>query len=231
MKMRFQLFLFFLILLPNLGFAQEFHFGMKAGVPLMTSFEGYSLSSPIRRYTVGASAELRFGAHFGIEVDVLYKRIGYSASFYCGLRCQPQVISMNPEIIVQHIADLADAAANSWEFPIMAKYSLPGSLHPFFAGGFLVRHVGLASGGYLSEDLRFGSGVLGGPITTTTDISSSALPNRIFPGVVVSTGFEMGRKHFRVLPEFRYTRWFQNDIWGLASFTSNQTEILVGFLF
>ncbi len=228
---RLRLFFFFLILLPNFGFAQKFHIGVKAGVPLMSSFEDDIVSSPIRRYTVGASAELRFGAHFGIEVDGLYKRIGYSATFICGLRCHPQIISLNPPVIVQHISDSVDAAANSWEFPIMAKYSLPVSLHPFFAGGFSVRHISLASGGYLSTDDKFGAGVPGGPIRTTTDQSSSKLPNRIHSGVVVSGGFEIGPKHFHVLPEFRYTRWFQNDAWGLASFTSNQAEILVGFLF
>ena len=229
--MRFKLLLFFLTLLPNLGFAQEFHFGMKAGVPLTSSFEGYYVSSPIRRYTVGASAELRFGAHFRIEVDGIYKRIGYSATFDCGLRCQPYVISY-PDIFGWHISDSVDVAANSWEFPIMAKYSFPGFVHPFVAGGFSVRHVGVASGSYQSTDERFGPGVPGGPITTITDQTSSRLPNSVYSGVVVYAGFEIGRKHFRVLPEFRYTHWFQNDTsWGLASFTSNQAEILVGFLF
>jgi hypothetical protein len=229
--MRCSFILLALTLLPNFGSAQQFHFGVKTGVPLIASFEGFSVSSPIRRYTAGASAELRFNAHFGIEVDGLYKRIGYNAAIICGLRCQPQVISVNPEIAVLHISDGVDAAASSWEFPIMAKYSLPVSLHPFWAGGFSVRHVGFASGGYLSKDLEFGSGVPGGPITTTTDQSSSRLPGRINSGVVASAGVELGRKHFRVLPEFRYTRWFQSDTWGLASFTSNQAEVLVGFVF
>lgn len=224
--------LLLLILVPNSGFAHEFHFGAKAGVPLMSSFEGFSVSSPIHPYTVGASAELRFGAHFGIEVDGLYKRIGYSATLICGLRCTPQIISMNPEVITQHISDSVDAAANSWEFPVMAKYSIPVSLHPFLAGGFSVRHVGLASGSFLSTDLRFGSGVPGGSITTATDQSSSRLPNRILPGIVASIGFEIRQRHFSVLPEFRYTGWFPKDTqWGLANFKSNQAEILVGILY
>ena len=220
-----------LILFPNLGFAQEFHFGVKAGVPLTSSFEGSSVSSPIRRYTIGASAELRFRAHFELEVDGLYKRIGYRATFDCGLRCQPEVISTNPEVIVDHLSDSVDAAAHSWEFPIMAKYLFPASVHLFQAGGFSVRHVGLASGSYLSKDLRFGAGVPGGPIVTTTDRTRSELPDKTSYGFVISTGFEFGRMHFRVLPEFRYTHWFQTDNWGLADFRSNQAEFLVGFLF
>ncbi len=113
----------------------------------------------------------------------------------------------------------------------MAKYSLPVSLHPFLTGGFSVRHVGLASGRYLSTAEKFGSGVPGGPITTTTDQTRSLLPNRTHSGIVVSAGFEIRRKHFRVLPEFRCTGWSHADTWGLASFTSMQAEMLVGFLF
>jgi len=226
--------LLLLVVLPTLGFAQEFHVGLKAGVPLTSSFDTKRaplVSSPIRRYTLGASAELRFGAHFGIEVDVLYKRIGYSATSFCGLRCQPQVISQNPEIITMHISDAVDAKANSWEFPILAKYRLPGTIHPYFAGGFAARRVKLASGRCLSTDERIGSGVPGGFTVTTEIPCRSRLPDRSFAGIAVSTGLEMGREHFRVLPEFRYTRWFQNDSWGIARFASNQAEFLLGFLF
>jgi hypothetical protein len=68
------------------GSAQNFRFGLKAGVPVTMYFEtGESPvrggvvrhSSATRRYTFGPSLEWRPTPRFGLAFDALYKRVGY----------------------------------------------------------------------------------------------------------------------------------------------------------
>ena len=67
-------------------FAQGLHFGVKAGVPITAYFDtgqtgdrngSSEYSAATRRYTVGVSAEWRLNRSFGLELDALYKRMGY----------------------------------------------------------------------------------------------------------------------------------------------------------
>jgi len=222
------------------SFPQEFHFGVKGGVPLTASFETERVTSRIRPYTVGAAAELRFQNHFGVEVDVLYKRVGYAATAHCGLRCQPLVISLNPSIARVHRSDTVEVKGNSWEIPVLVRYTLPWTMRPFLSGGITARHLRLASLRCIDTDFSFGSGVPGGGITESREVPCGAtLPSRNFAGLVVSAGIEIGNSRLRVVPEFRYVHWFQNGPWDQAiarvdvrpRFRSNQADFLLGLMF
>jgi hypothetical protein len=61
----------------------------------------------------------------------------------------------------------------------------------------------------------------------------SELRKRFYPGLAAAAGLELRAGRFRVLPEFRYTRWTANisPPGGLLRFASNQVEFLAGVLF
>jgi hypothetical protein len=227
--------------IPSLAYAQEIAFGLRAGVPFTVSVEednrNPTVSSPIRRYTVGLGGEMRFSNRLAFSVDGLYKRVGYYGTYACGLRCQPQVLSISPSIVRSHISDTVHAAGNSWEFPLLAKF-LFGV--PAVGGGVSIRRISSASLHCLSRDSTFGSGVPGGPVTATTEQPCvSDLPSRWFAGLVASGGLELGHHRLRVIPELRYTRWLGTDPWDdvvlfpsqSPRFAANQVEILLGFMF
>src|SRR5512135_1744881 len=121
-----------LLVLSAPGFAQSFLFGVKAGVPITQYFESgrYDFTSATRRYTVGASAELRMRKHLGLEVDALYKRMGYNGAGSSGRFLPP------------FSSSVFDVKGNSWDFPLMVKYRFGGRLHPFAAGGGVMRYIG-----------------------------------------------------------------------------------------
>jgi hypothetical protein len=59
------------------------------------------------------------------------------------------------------------------------------------------------------------------------------LRKRHYPGVAAGAGLELGSGRWRLLPEFRYTRWTA-DIelpGGLLRLGPNQAEFLLGLLF
>ena len=94
------------------------HFGVKIGVPLTAYFDTgrtatIEYSAATRRYTAGLSAEWRF-----LELDVLYHRMGW--------------VAIAPESAV-------DIKANSWDFPLLAKYRFG---KPFLAAGAVLRYAG-----------------------------------------------------------------------------------------
>jgi len=67
-------------------FGQPVEFGVKGGIPLTEAFEtgsffliefGEGATSATRRYTIGPTVETRLPHGFGVEFDVLYKRLGF----------------------------------------------------------------------------------------------------------------------------------------------------------
>ena len=207
---------------------QGLHFGVKAGVPVTPYFEtgqagslhgNSEYSAATRRYTVGVSAEWRFD-RLGLELDVLYKRMGYVG-----------IVSTfsSPAGIVTTSA--IDTKGNSWDVPLLAKYRSGRALQPYLAAGGVLRYVGPIRGRGEStvEDLITRTTVRT-PIDTT---EPSDLRKRFYPGVTAACGIELGRRRLRLLPEFRYTRWTANiaGSGGLLRLAPNQAEVLVGLLF
>ena len=160
------------------------------------------------------SLDLRLPFRLGIEVDALYRAVGYSSE--SGSR-------------VTFGYAYHRERSNSWEFPVLGKYRVPLPLNPFVGVGFNSRWVKgteAVSGGY-STSLS----IL--PYTFFSAINKTAHP--LTHGLVVSTGFELGIKHLRISPEFRYQRWTQRFLEqygssGSYELFSNQNEafLLIG---
>ena len=207
---------------------QSFRGGLKLGVPFTQYFEtGASgdrngntvYSAATRRYTFGASGELRWANSFGFELDALYRRMGYVGIVNFA---SPSSGTIDNTAI--------DVKGNSWDFPVMAKYRFGHLARPFLAGGGVLRYVGPVRG---KGQRTIGSLVSGTSTTTPIDTTDpSELRKRFYSGLTVGGGIEIGADRFRVLPEIRYTRWTANiaGLNGLLRFAANQTEFLVGLL-
>lgn len=99
--------------------------GVKGGIPMTDFFEvvnsgsAFRYDAVTRRYTVGPYFELRLPFGLGVEVDILYKRVGYESQL-----SQPAGVTVS------------STKGASWEFPLLAKYEFPGALvRPYIAGG------------------------------------------------------------------------------------------------
>ena len=209
------------------GLAQQFQFGVKVGVPLTNYFEAGSVgtrgvfaeySTATRRYTIGAAAEWRFAEHLGLELDALYKRLGYSGTV--------SVFGFGNS----NRASLFEVKGNSWDFPLLVKYR-PGHRGLYMVGGGVLRHI---SSAHEVGTTTLSGGMPG--ITQTTPIDSDNpydLRKRTYLGWTVSGGIEIGRTRLRVLPEIRYTRMTSNiaETATPLRFTPNQLDFLLGLLF
>jgi hypothetical protein len=209
--------------------AQRIHFGVKAGVPVTAYFETGTAgarnyraeySAATRRYTVGVSAEWRVTNDFGFEIDALYHRMGYVG-----------IVNTISDSQGTSNTSAIDVKGNSWDFPLMTKYRFGRVLRPYFAAGGVLRYVGPVRGR--------GENIVQNLITGTTSRTAldttepSELRKRFYPGLTMTGGLECRAGRFRVLPEFRYTRWTANisGPGGLLRFDPNQAEFLLGMLF
>ena len=200
--------------------AQQIAVGVKGGVRASDDVDGFSLrSSESKRYIVGPAVELRLPWRLGVEFDALYRRFGYTS--------ESQFASLSHSIIRER--------GNSWEFPLLAKYRIPGRLvQPFAGAGYDWRKVNgsdVSSGYYLS----------GQTTNPPADIYTYYFNQRrstdypVGHGVVISGGIDLNSRHLRVSPEFRYVRWrkqFLSQVGGDGSYflqsSQNEYFILVG---
>src|SRR5436305_3749478 len=173
--MRFLLFFF-----AGACFAQHIGIGVKGAIPVTTDIEGYGASES-RRYVVGPMIEVRLPFGFGVEADALYRRFGYSTT--------SEFLSL--------ASFVTRARANSWEFPIVAKYRWR---LPYVMAGVAPRYV---SGEFVS------SGFNTNPSTGVRSFSSSTgnLDFATQVGFVAGGGVEFGLGRIHVAPEVRYIRW------------------------
>ncbi len=194
------------LLLSGSAFAQ-FAFGVKGGAPLTDFFHAVdnpqaTFKSTATNFILGPTVELHFPAGFGVEFDALYRRFHYDTT----------------SNLVDIVAN--GRAANTWEFPLLAKYKVPGViLRPFLDAGFAFNHW---SGVRQLEQV---SGALG---LAKTDVSGT---NK---GVVLGAGLELNLHLIRVSPEIRYTRWGASNLGTLADVLrsgQNQAEVLIGITF
>lgn len=107
--------------------AQLFSFGVKAGVPLTSTYTTQFISdggasAGQQRFTIGPTAEVHLPFHLSIEVDALWRQSSFS--------------EIGANINYRHLS------VNDWQFPILAKYQrTAGPIHPFIDGGIVYRHV------------------------------------------------------------------------------------------
>ncbi len=185
---RWMIFSMSAVLLTGAAFAQDFSFGVKGGARLTDDLQSYSTDSESKRYTVGPTAELKLSRSLSVEIEALYKRLGTSRF--------SQIYGYQ-----WFVRD----RANSWKFPILAKYSLPVSRSRFFvSGGMSFRHI-------------------------------SGLNYQSSSGAVVGGGIEINAGPLTFAPEFRYTGWFNVARQDFSQYIAldeksaqNQAEILVG---
>jgi opacity protein-like surface antigen len=226
---------FLLLLIAAIGFAQSFRFGVEGGIPLTSAFVVGTPAPPVgpffcgtpayspgtRRYTVGATAELGLPFHLGIRADLLYKRQGFDSA---ASGCLPASIGYTKII---------DATtANSWEIPLLAKYSLGklGPLRPYVEGGVTFRALqGVQQ--QKSEYICLASCTL---FDSTQTGNPAELSHKFTNGITAGAGLEFRHLLAGVFGEIRYTRWtadaFSAPDGGLNS-TRNQADLLVGVTF
>ena len=151
--------------------------------------------SSSKDYVVGPMIELRLPWHLGIELDALYRPLHLTNTTRIAVG-QGTTITLN-------------GTANSWEFPVLAKYRfLGGPVKPYIEAGPSFRAV-----------RRF---TLGNPTLSNA-------------GFTAGGGIELGLLRLKVAPELRYTRWASDSNPGAVFATPvsnvNQAEFLVGISF
>jgi len=153
--------------------------------------------------------EFHLPARLSIEVDALYKRIGY------------QYESTGPFVASRTVA-------NSWEFPALLKFEIvPGPVRPFVDFGVSVRHL---SG--IKQIRQTISGATLNQVEITNPIEFNKQNDVGLTGGF-GVAFKMGR--VRISPEVRYTRWggenLRDPINALLRTNRNQGDFLLGFTF
>ena len=161
---------------------QGLTFGANGGLRLSGEDppSGGLFASNSRRYLVGPIIEVGLPFHFAFEVDALYSRLGNT--FYI-----PQI---GDEFDIRTIA-------NSWAFPLLVKYRLPGRrIRPFLSAGIAPRY---ANGGIHTINY-FG--------VPTADVAfSSASWNAHDYALASGGGIDNRLGHIRISPALRYLRW------------------------
>ena len=193
----------------HLAVGQQVAVGVVGGVRPTDDTSG-SLRSESKRYIVGPMVEIRLPLRLSFEVGALYRRFGFT-----GYANQDDLAN-----------SITRERADSWEFPMILKYRLPGVLaHPFVGVGYAPRTVhgtDVSSGSYLSS-----------PGTRTYFFNRRSETSYSWThGAVVSGGVCLGAGHLEFSPELRYMYWnapFLNAVGGDGSFrfVSRQDELLV----
>ena len=189
---------------------------------MTSAVEGNGPTPGAKRYTVGPMIEIGLPFSFAFEADALYRRTGYNA-IAGGLGTD----------------STTRLRANTWDFPLLAKYYFKPRIGPvrlYATGGYVVRYL---SGFDISIHTLGVEPVTGKPIDFTFHTSSSQYYVRDNPasGFVAGGGARLHVGRFAVAPEVRYTRWvgLTFDDFGSHGFfvksLQNQADVLVGITF
>ncbi|MFB3779193.1 MAG: outer membrane beta-barrel protein [Bryobacteraceae bacterium] len=145
-----------------------------------------------RRPIVGLTLEYRLSHNWSVEFDILRRPLKSTSTI---LVSPPYEL---PDGRTSSTLGTSTRTLTPWEFPLLAKYRLPGwTLRPFLTAGPSFRPAGNGTG--LSH-----------------------------AGATVGGGVEFRTGGFRVSPAVRYTRWSSANSFGIGSPLQNQIEILVG---
>lgn len=201
-------------LLLGAGEAGRVTAGVKVGVPITDAFDAAqganaSYFTNTKRYIVGGTLEVHLPARFSVEVDGLYKRVGY------------QYDARNPFVYSKTVA-------NSWEFPLLGKFEiLPGPVRPFVDAGVSIRHLsGIRQVRQTVADATF----------NRVEINNAAEFNkRNDIGFAFGFGVAFKLGAVRISPELRYTRWggenLRDPVNSLLRTNRNQGDFLLGLTF
>jgi opacity protein-like surface antigen len=187
--------------------AQPFTFGVKVGAPLTDFVESvrsgnFQSTGNTKRYLAGPTAELRLPFGLGIEFDALYRRLSYNGTGS-----------------LANVVSTANATANAWEFPLLAKYRFPSKIvRPYVDAGVAWDNF---SGLQQSVTNAVATGI--SPLTKST-----------IRGYVAGAGVDIHALVLHISPEIRYTRWGSqhfSGVSGLLQSNQNQAEFMVGITF
>jgi hypothetical protein len=188
------------------GSSEGLHLGVKGGVPATAYFETgrqgpREYSAATRRYVVGVSTEWRPNRRLGIELDVLYRRMGY--------------VAILP-------ASALDTKGHSWDFPVLAKYRLGRDIRPYLAGGGVLRYIGPVR--------ARGQAAGGEPIDTTQppELRKRHYPGVAAAGGVE---FQSGRVRLLPEFRYTRWTANRAGPGSLLRFSPGQSEFLLGLLF
>lgn len=183
--------------------AQHLSIGLAGGMGLTDAFMnqttgnsngGFHLYSTTKDYLVGPAIEMRLPFNLSVEFDALYRPLHLTDASFSFLGPPP-------------INRISQGTINSWEFPLLGKYRLPGHwIRPFLEAGPSFRHAGT------------NASLLGG---------LSVLSSH---GFTAGGGGEVHIWKLRIAPEVRYTRWAA-DTYPFPFSNLNQAELLVGLWF
>jgi opacity protein-like surface antigen len=194
--------------------AQPVSVGIKGGVPITDAFDTAqgnqaAYASNTHRYVVGPTVQFNLPLRFSIEVDALYRRLGFDYNQFGG--------AGSPTF--------ASTTANSWEFPVLGKWAiLPGPVRPFVDFGANFRH--LSGVGQIRST------------AAAVNVSISPVPEfhkDTDIGATFGAGLEFKIGWLRLTPEFRYTRWgsenFRDPVAVLLRTNKNQGDFMLGLTF
>jgi hypothetical protein len=106
----------------SFSFGQSIAVGAIGGTRITDDLAGEAATSVSGRYVVGPELDIGLPFGLGIEVDALYRRLGYRLAGFFG--------NTPPE------------HANSWEFPMLIKCRLPfHAIKPFVETGYAPRVI------------------------------------------------------------------------------------------
>jgi hypothetical protein len=199
-------------------FAQPVSFGVVGGVPITDAFDTLrgntaSYATNTHRYEVGPAFQVHLPLRFTVEVDGIYKRLGY------------QFNAATPTT-----RTTAATVSNSWEFPVLVKFEFtPGPIRPFVDAGISFRHI---SG---VKEVRQIVTIPAGAVGVTTLTNPPEFQKATDEGLVFGVGVAFKLGHVRIGPELRYTRWgsenFEDPVSSLLHTNRNQGDFLIGILF
>jgi hypothetical protein len=176
-----------LFTLAHTASAQLVGLGVTGGGRLSNETFG-NINTESKPYIVGPRVDIHLPRHFFVEVDALYRPVGFTA----------YQLSLLTNVLIRE-------RANSWELPVLLKYRYTGfRAHPFLGAGYAPRFVhgdDVANGAFVSGAR---SGI---PTYTYLINQQSKTSYAVSNGAVVSGGVEFVIGPMHISPELRYIHW------------------------
>jgi hypothetical protein len=180
--------------------AQLLSVGALGGVRLT---DGFTYADESKPYVVGGSVEIRLPAHFAVEANALYQRVGDTVSFY----------TINGAVSSSFVSR---ERGNSWQFPLYVKYYFRpdnATWRPFVGTGYAFRTVSF-----------HGDSSVNVPGVNSQNFS---FRSNLGVGASVVAGLRFHYGPVAILPQVRYTRWGESS----NSLDQNETTLLLGLSF